>query len=87
MIASGIVIDWTYKLRARYSDKFVRNYGNNAKNRNWGQISCKENNYKQYLDEIECWIKKDIKTMIKRFDGIVLRRKKQYIQEKYPFER
>ena len=78
---------YTYKLRAKYSDKFIRDYGNNAKNRNWGGISCAERDYKDYLDVMEKAIKEDVKRMIRRRDGIVIRRDKHYIQTKYLFER
>ena len=78
--------DWTYELRCRYSDKFLRMYGNNSPNRNWGQISCKESNYEKYLWVIEQAVKKDIKAMIRKCDGVVIRRKRDQILEIYLFK-
>ena len=78
--------DWTCKLRGRYSDKFLRMYGNNSSNRNWGQISCRESNYEKYLVVIEQALKNDIKKMIKNSDGVVIRRKRDYIQEIFIFK-
>ena len=77
--------DYTYKIRGRYSDKFIRKYGSGSTNRNWGQISCKESEHRRYIVAISALIQEDVERMVKNNDGNVITRDKAYIQEKYLF--
>lgn len=78
--------DYAYKLHGRYSRKFLNEYGSKSNNRMWGQITGKKRNYNKYAYIMEKMMEKDIATMIKKNDGIVIRRKWWDIQEKYLFQ-
>ena len=75
--------DFTYKIQARYSRKFLNKYGNKSSNRMWGQFSAKKNNYMRYVRTMEKYIQKDIEKMIRNNDGLVIRRKPAFIQDRY----
>ena len=51
----------------------------------WGQFSAKKNNYMRYVRTMEKYIQKDIEKMIRNNDGLVIRRKPSFIQDRYLF--
>ena len=77
---------WTFKVRGRYSNKFLTNHGGGSKNRNWGQISCEERECEKYVKAMEKAIIQDVRTMIWKNDGNVIRRDKLFIQQRYWFQ-
>lgn len=77
---------YKYKLHGRYSRKFLNEYGNKSNNRMWGQITCQKRDYKKIAYIIEKMMVKDIATMIKKNDGIIIRRSWWDIREKFLFD-
>lgn len=88
-IVNGKIVDnpryyyeqvWTYKLTGIYSRGFLKRYGDGAKNRKWGQINCKEDEYQEFMRVMEEMIVKDVEQMIINNDGNIIRRNRYCIE-------